>query len=92
MKSISISNSMTRTLVVVLTLSLAFTTLPIANVQAAEVCQGPAAYPPDLPDCLDPVVVAKQQADAKAAADASAAASASAKAAAELEEQKKIAE
>ena len=75
----------------VLAFSMSLTSLPASIVHAAEVCQGPAAYPPDLPDCLDPVVVAKQEADAKAAADASAAASASAKAAAELLEQQRIA-
>ena len=74
----------------VLAFSMSLTSLPASIVHAAEICQGPAAYPPDLPDCLDPVVVAKQEADAKAAADASAAASASAKAAADLEEQKRI--
>ena len=87
-----VSRSRVIALVFAMAISMGLTSLPISPVTAAEVCQGPAAYPPDLPDCLDPVVVAKQEADAKAAAEASAAASASAKAAAELEEQRKIAE
>ena len=87
-----VSRSRVIALVFAMAISMGLTSLPISPVAAAEVCQGPAAYPPDLPDCLDPVVVAKQEADAKAAAEASAAASASAKAAAELEEQRKIAE
>ena len=76
--------------------TLAFAVLPAMPAYAVEVCRvstdGTAVYPPNLPDCLDPVVLAKQEADAKAAADASAAASASAKAAAELAEQQRIAD
>ena len=48
-------------------LSLIFAQLPNTSAPAVVYCIGPAAYPPDLPDCLDPVVeaqkVAKQQAD-----------------------------
>ena len=60
-------------------ISMALTTLRvfpamIDSAVAAEVCRGPAAYPPDLPGCLDPVVIA-QQAAAAAAAEASASAS-----------------
>ena len=76
--------------------AICLTTLPAMSARAAEVCRvsldGTAVYPPNLPDCLDPVVVAKQEADAKASAEAAAAASASAKAAADLEEQKRIAD
>ena len=72
-------------------LSLIFAQLPNTSAPAVEYCIGPAAYPPDLPDCLDPVVeaqkVAKQQADA---ADAAASASA-AKAALDKLEQDAIA-
>ena len=56
-------------------LSLGLSTIQVANSPVyAEICQGPAAYPPDLPDCLDPVVAAQQAAAAKAAQDAAAAA------------------
>ncbi|MEY3128114.1 MAG: hypothetical protein RIS06_670, partial [Actinomycetota bacterium] len=35
-------------------LSLGLSTIQVANSPVyAEICQGPAAYPPDLPDCLD---------------------------------------
>ena len=54
-------------------LSLPFSQLPVTTANAA-ICQGEAAYPPDLPDCLSPVVAAEQAAAAKAAADAAAAA------------------
>ena len=33
----------------------------------AEVCRGPAAYPPDLPDCIDPAVLAAQEVAKKVA-------------------------
>lgn len=56
-------------------LSLPFSQLPVTTANAA-ICQGEAAYPPDLPDCLSPVVAAEQAAAAKAAADAAAAAEA----------------
>ena len=56
-------------------LSLPFAQLPVTTANAA-ICQGEAAYPPDLPDCLSPVVAAEQAATAKAAADAAAAAAA----------------
>ena len=54
-------------------ISMALTTLRvfpamIDSAVAAEVCRGPAAYPPDLPGCLDPVVIAQQAAAAAAAA------------------------
>jgi hypothetical protein len=48
-------------------LSLFLSQLPNTSVSAATICIGPAAYPPDLPGCLDPVVLAKQEADKKAA-------------------------
>ena len=79
----------------VLVNTLSFAVLPSFPLYAAEVCRvsinGQPVYPPNLPDCLDPVVVAKQEADAKASAEASAAGSASAKAAAEILEQQRIA-
>ena len=49
-------------------LSLPFSQLPVTTANAA-ICQGEAAYPPDLPDCLSPVVAAEQAAAAKAVAD-----------------------
>ena len=51
-------------------LSLLFAQIPSTPTYAAEVCQGEAAYPPDLPDCLDPVVAAQEAAATKAAEDA----------------------
>ncbi len=51
-------------------LSLLFAQIPATPTYAAVVCQGEAAYPPDLPDCLDPVVAAEQAAATKAAEDA----------------------
>ena len=53
-------------------ISMALTTLRvfpamIDSAAAAEVCRGPAAYPPDLPGCLDPVGIAQQAAAAAAA-------------------------
>ena len=53
-------------------LSLIFAQLPNTSAPAVVYCIGPAAYPPDLPDCLDPVVLAKQEADRKAAEEAAA--------------------
>ena len=70
---------MKRKIIFITCLSLCLTSFQFVNGQsvfAAEVCQGPAAYPPDLPGCLDPVVAAEQAAAAKAAADAAAAAAA----------------
>jgi len=69
---------MKRKIVFITCLSLCLTSIQIINNQPAiaAICQGPAAYPPDLPDCLDPVVAAQQEAAAKAAADAAAAAAA----------------
>ena len=58
-------------------LSLIFAQLPNTSAPAAVYCIGPAAYPPDLPDCLDPVVEA-QKAAAKQAEEAAAAAAAAA--------------
>ena len=55
-----------------LILALFVAQFPNTSVNAATVCIGPAAYPPDLPDCLDPVVLAKQEADRKAAEQAAA--------------------
>ena len=63
-------------------LALFVAQFPNTSVNAAKVCIGPAAYPPDLPDCLDPVVLAKQEADRKAAEQAAAAEAAATKAAA----------
>ena len=68
-------NVFTTTTVVVL--SLLFAHLPNTSAPASTYCIGPAAYPPDLPDCLDPVVEAQKEAkrvadEQKAAADAAA--------------------
>ena len=65
------------TTAVVVALSLLFAHLPNTSAPAATYCIGPAAYPPDLPDCLDPVVEAQKEAkrvadEQKAAADAAA--------------------
>ena len=49
-------------------LSLPFAQLPVTTANAA-ICQYEAAYPPDLPDCLSPVVAAEQAAAAQAAAE-----------------------
>ena len=67
---------MKRKIIFITCLSLCLSSFQIISNQPAmaAVCQGPAAYPPDLPDCLDPVVAAQQEAAAKAAADAAAAA------------------
>ena len=54
-----------------ISLTLTFVQTPLTPAVAA-VCQGEAAYPPDLPDCLDPVVEAQQEAAAAAAARAAA--------------------
>ena len=56
-------------------LSLPFAQLPVTTANAA-ICQGEAAYPPDLPDCLSPVVAAEQAAAAQAAAERAAEAAA----------------
>ena len=65
---------MKRKVIFITCLSLCLSSFQIISNQPAiaAVCQGPAAYPPDLPDCLDPVVAAQQEAAAKAAADAAA--------------------
>ena len=79
MKSL-ISRHRALTVVGTVFLSLIFAQLPNTSAPAVVYCIGPAAYPPDLPDCLDPVVeaqkVAKQQADDAAAAAAASAAKA----------------
>ena len=69
---------MKRKVIFITCLSLCLSSFQIISNQPAmaAVCQGPAAYPPDLPDCLDPVVAAQQEAAAKTAADAAAAAAA----------------
>ena len=56
-------------------LSLPFAQLPVTTANAA-ICQGEAAYPPDLPDCLSPVVAAEQAAAAQAASERAAVAAA----------------
>jgi len=66
-----------------ISLTLIFTQLPSTDVKAASVCIGPSAYPPDLPDCLDPVEEANKQAAIKAAADKLASEAAAIKAARE---------
>ena len=80
-------------------LSLPFAQLPVTTANAA-ICQGEAAYPPDLPDCLSPVVAAAQAAEAqaaveraaKAAADRAAQDAAAARAAAEAAAERAAAE
>ena len=49
---------MKRKVIFITCLSLCLSSFQIISNQPAiaAVCQGPAAYPPDLPDCLDPVV------------------------------------
>ena len=44
-----------------ISLTLTFVQTPLTPAVAA-VCGGEAAYPPDLPGCLDPVVAAQQDA------------------------------
>lgn len=57
----------------VTTLSLLTISLTLTIVQTpltpavAAICSGPAAYPPDLPDCLDPVVAEQPMANSLAA-------------------------
>ena len=61
-----------RTKIALVVLSLIFAQFPSTNASAVTYCLGAAAYPPDLPDCLDPVVEAQkiaQQQAADAAAD-----------------------
>ena len=74
-----------------LILALFFAQFPNTSVNAAKVCIGPAAYPPDLPDCLDPVVLAQQEAERVAAELLAASTAAAAKAALERAEQEAIA-
>ena len=64
------------TTVATVVMSLMFAQLPNTSAPAVTYCAGAAAYPPDLPDCLDPVVEAAR--NAQAAADALAAAQAAA--------------
>ena len=60
-------------LIALLAISLTLTFVQTPQTPAfAAVCQGEAAYPPDLPDCLDPVVAAQQEAATAAAAKAAA--------------------
>ena len=68
-----------RKVIFITCLSLFLTSFQITNNQSAvaAICGGPAAYPPDLPDCLDPVVEEQRVAAAEASARASASASAS---------------
>ena len=54
----------------------------------AEVCRGPAAYPPDLPDCIDPAVLAAQEVAKKVAEEKAAAEAAKAAAEAKAAEEK----
>ena len=46
---------------VALGLVLLLPQFPTAPANAATVCLGPAAYPPDLPDCLNPVALAQEE-------------------------------
>ena len=69
------------TTVVAIVISLLFAQLPNTSAPAVTspkvYCGGPAAYPPDIATCVDPVVeaqlIAQQRADAAASAAASAA-------------------
>ena len=67
-----------RKVIFITCLSLLLTSFQITNNQyaVAAICGGHAAYPPDLPDCLDPVVEEQRVAAAEAAARASASAAA----------------
>ena len=70
---------MKRKVIFITCLSLLLTSFQVTNNQSAvaAICGGPAAYPPDLPDCLDPVVEEQRVAAAEAVARASASAAAS---------------
>ena len=70
---------MKRKVIFITCLSLLLTSFQVTNNQSAvaAICGGPAAYPPDLPDCLDPVVEEQRVAAAEASARASASAAAS---------------
>ena len=73
---------MKRKVIFITCLSLCLTSFQVTNNQSAVAttfCSGlgAAAYPPDLPDCLDPVVEEQRVAAAAASARASASASAS---------------
>jgi len=54
----SLTKKVTTLSLIAISLTLTFVQNPLTPAVAA-VCGGPAAYPPDLPDCLDPVVAAK---------------------------------
>jgi hypothetical protein len=70
-----------RKVIIFTCISLCLSSFQVTNNQSAvaAICSGlgAAAYPPDLPDCLDPVVAAQQAADLEVSVRASAAASAS---------------
>ena len=52
--------------IVYVVLSLLFAQFPNTAISAVpKICEYEAAYPPDLPDCLDPVVAAQVAAAAK---------------------------
>ncbi len=72
---------MKRKVIIFTCISLCLSSFQVTNNQSAvaAICSGlgAAAYPPDLPDCLDPVVAAQQAADLEVSVRASAAASAS---------------
>ncbi len=51
----------TLTTIGVAVLALFMAQLPNTSAPAVTYCIGPAAYPPDLPDCLDPVKEAKKK-------------------------------
>jgi hypothetical protein len=76
-------------------LSLPFAQLPVTTAKATTICEYEAAYPPDLPDCLSPVVAAEQAAAAaatRAAQNAAAERAAAERAAAERAAQNAAAE
>jgi len=70
-----------RKVIIFTCLSLCLTSFQLTNNQSvvAAICSGlgASAYPPDLPDCLDPVVAAQQAADLEVRVRASASAAAS---------------
>ena len=81
----------TLTTIGVAVLALFMAQLPNTSAPAVTYCIGPAAYPPDLPDCLDPVKEAKKEADRIAAEQKAAADAAAEKARKDKEEQDAIA-
>ena len=54
----SLTKKVTTLSLIAISLTLTFVQNPLTPAVAA-VCGGPAAYPPDLPNCLDPFVAAK---------------------------------